>query len=139
MTTYGTGQRKQLLFTSPQHDGSLADEVSMAGMLTEEVVQTFQQLDDTIKARHLAAKVWAQACLKRLQARANQLVTSPLRGGTILCNDPHKMLEDGKPKRATGLVPAQALHVDVRPMWSDEEEARQAALFPPQPPLTDAP
>ncbi|MGQ3286027.1 MAG: hypothetical protein ACT6VC_23015, partial [Bosea sp. (in: a-proteobacteria)] len=129
---YSTGQRLQMPFTTATADGSLPDEVSMSGCWTARSLRILRKLQTTAAQNNAAGEAArtqltkyatairiARPYLERLQQHASQLSQVTLRGGTVLTNDTMHgravRSVDMALTKATGLVAAQALHVDVNP------------------------
>ncbi|KAJ9515190.1 hypothetical protein QJQ45_002318 [Haematococcus lacustris] len=129
---YSTGQRLQMPFTTANADGSLPDDVSMSGCWTARSLRIIRkdqamaaQQDAEGEAARTRLKQYATAVrlarpyLRKLQQHASQLSQVTLRGGTVLTNDTMHGRDVNSVgmalTKATGLVAAQALHVDVNP------------------------
>ncbi|KAJ9520880.1 hypothetical protein QJQ45_014068 [Haematococcus lacustris] len=129
---YSTGQRLQMPFTTANADGSLPDDVSMSGCWTARSLRIIRkdqamaaQQDAAGEAARTRLKQYATAVrlarpyLRKLQQHASQLSQVTLRGGTVLTNDTMHGRDVNSVgmalTKATGLVAAQALHVDVNP------------------------
>ncbi|KAJ9506472.1 hypothetical protein QJQ45_019457 [Haematococcus lacustris] len=129
---YSTGQRLQMPFTTANADGSLPDDVSMSGCWTARSLRIIRkdqamaaQQDAAGEAARTRLKQYATAVrlarpyLRQLQQHASQLSQVTLRGGTVLTNDTMHGRDVNSVgmalTKATGLVAAQALHVDVNP------------------------
>ncbi|KAJ9532234.1 hypothetical protein QJQ45_003963 [Haematococcus lacustris] len=145
---YGSGQRLQMPFTTANEDGSLPDIVSMSGCKSARAIRSIQaqqrmaaQGGGKGAAARRKLKQWATAFdiagpyLTRLQQFASDLSQITLRGGTVLVNDTKygRNVEGTDLPRveATGLVAAQALHVDVDP--DPSKDNTRPATLPPTP------